>query len=186
VDGRNGCQRPFDLYFRADDPAGTRFAHLMNQDSHPSRILRSVAVIEAAKGVVVLLVAVGLLSLVHRDAQSVARKLVELSHLDPASRYAHAFVRAASTLNDGRLWLLAGCAGAYAVVRFVEAYGLWGARRWAEWLAALSGAIYVPIEIYELRHGITSVKVTALAINLAIVLYMVRELSRRSNPRHTS
>lgn len=70
----------------------------------------------------------------------------------------------------------------YALVRFAEAYGLWLGRRWAEWLAALSGGIYVPVEIYELSRGFSWIKIAALAANLAIVAFMVFALrsSRRS------
>ena len=60
----------------------------------------------------------------------------------------------------------------YAALRFIEAYGLWRARRWAEWFAALSGAVYVPIEIYEVWQRLTWVRLTVLTVNLAIVAYM--------------
>ena len=46
----------------------------------------------------------------------------------------------------------------YSAIRFTEAYGLWRERRWAEWLSAVSGAIYLPFEIYELAGGITPLK----------------------------
>jgi uncharacterized membrane protein (DUF2068 family) len=61
-----------------------------------------------------------------------------------------------------------------------EAYGLWRERRWAEWLAATSGAIYVPFEIYELTRGVSPIKLAMLALNVAIVLYMVAALRRRA------
>jgi ATP/maltotriose-dependent transcriptional regulator MalT len=31
-----------------------------------------------------------------------------------------------------------------------EAYGLWRERHWAEWLAAVSATIYIPVEIHEI------------------------------------
>lgn len=40
-------------------------------------------------------------------------------------------------------------------MRFVEAYGLWRERRWANWLAAISEGIYLPVEIYELFARVT-------------------------------
>ncbi len=66
----------------------------------------------------------------------------------------------------------------YATVRFAEAYGLWFGRRWAEWLAALSGGIYVPVEIYELTRGVSWIKVAALLLNAAIVVYLCGVLWR--------
>lgn len=65
-------------------------------------------------------------------------------------------------------------------MRFIEAYALWGERRWAEWFAAVSGAIYVPFELYELLHRFSGLAVTALAVNLAVVGAMIGALRRVS------
>jgi hypothetical protein len=55
----------------------------------------------------------------------------------------------------------------YASIRFVEAYGLWHELAWSEWFGAISGSIYLPIEVYELVLGITAVKVILFLGNLA-------------------
>ena len=44
------------------------------------------------------------------------------------------------------------------MVRFVEAFGLWRRKRWAAWFGVLSGGIYVPMELYEMAHGYSWVK----------------------------
>ena len=134
--------------------------------------VRVIAALEAAKGLVILLAGFGLLHFVHQDLQTLAEELVRHFHLNPASRYPRIFLDLADRVADVRLWLLALMAFAYASLRLVEAYGLWRHRRWAEWLAAASGAIYVPIEIYELFTGATALKVATLALNIAIVAYM--------------
>jgi uncharacterized membrane protein (DUF2068 family) len=134
--------------------------------------LRSVAAFEAAKGLLVVAAGFGLLSLVHHDVQRAAESVVRHLHLNPARHYPRVFVEAAAHLTDRRLWLLASGGFAYAVVRGVEAYGLWRARAWAEWFAILSGSIYVPIEIYELIHGVTALKAVVLLINAGIVGYV--------------
>ena len=145
----------------------------------PSSTIRVVAGFEALKGGLVLVVGLGLLALVHHDVQAFAEQLVRRSHLNPASRYPRIFLQAAAAATDARLWAIAAGAGAYAIVRFIEAYGLWRRRKWAEWFAVVSGGIYVPIELYELAYGITWPKLLALAVNLAIVISMARELRRR-------
>lgn len=134
--------------------------------------VRVVAVFEAAKGLLILVAGFGLLAVVHQDAEWLAEELVRHFHLNPASRYPRVFLDLADRLADVRLWMLAALAFAYASIRLIEAYGLWRARRWAEWLAVASGAIYVPIEVYELFSGLTPIKVGTLAVNLAIVAYM--------------
>ena len=67
---------------------------------------------------------------------------------------------------------------AYALLRFAEAYALWSGRRWGEWLAALSGAIYVPLEVYELMRRASAIKAAALVLNAAVVAYMCYMLWR--------
>ncbi len=138
--------------------------------------LRAVALYEAAKGALVLLAGFGLLSLVHHDVQLFAESLVSHAHLNPASHYPRILIQAAGQLADARLWLLAAGAVGYAVVRFIEAYGLWYGRRWAEWFAALSGGVYIPFEIFALYKGVTWLSLGALALNLAIVIFMLYSL----------
>ena len=146
-----------------------------------SSTVRVVAGFEALKGGLILLVGFGLLALMHHDVQAFAEQLVQRSHLNPAGRYPKIFVQAAAAVTDARLWALAAGAGTYALARFIEAYGLWRQRKWAEWFAVISGGIYVPIELVELAHSITWPKLIALAVNLAIVILMIRELRRRRN-----
>lgn len=142
------------------------------------RGMRLVAVFEAGKGLLVLLAGAGLLTLLHRDLQKIAEDLVRLTHLNPASHYPSIFIEAASHTTDRRLLVLATLAFAYAVVRLAEGYGLWHGRRWAEWFAAISGGIYVPLEIYELAAHPSWIKAGTLSANVAVVAYMAWSLWR--------
>jgi uncharacterized membrane protein (DUF2068 family) len=142
--------------------------------------IRAIAVFEAAKGLRVLGAGLGLLSLVHRNAAALAERLVHFSHLNPASKYPHIFIDAAASVTDARLWMLAAGAGVYAIVRLAEAYGLWRGRPWAEWLALVGGALYVPVELYHLRLHFTGLKIAVLAANLGVVGYMVYALRNRA------
>jgi uncharacterized membrane protein (DUF2068 family) len=146
-----------------------------------ARGVRVVAVFEALKGVLVVGAGVGLLSLVHHDLQAFAERLVRHSHLNPAHHYPRIFIEAASHTNDARLRTLAALAFLYAIVRFVEAYGLWQMRVWAEWFAITSGSIYLPVEVYEMFQRATWMRGMVLLTNLFIVAYLVnvRLSSRR-------
>lgn len=137
------------------------------------KALRPIAVFEALKGAIVLIAGFGLLSFLGKDADELAEHLVRRAHLNPAHHYPHIFIQAMAEVTDTHLWLLAGFAALYATVRFVEAYGLWRERRWAEWLAALSGGVYIPIELYEIIHRATWLKCATLVLNLVVVAYMV-------------
>ena len=132
------------------------------------RALRAVASVEFLKGLVVLLAGFGVLSLVHRDAWDVAEWL----HISPNGHYAQVFLNLADQVTDRKVWAVAIGALAYSSLRFAEAYGLWGERPWAEWLALVSGAIYLPFEIYELARSPDFVRLAIFLINLAVVFYM--------------
>jgi uncharacterized membrane protein (DUF2068 family) len=143
------------------------------------RAIRAVAFVEAFKGLVVLLAATGLLSLVHKDLHEIAARLIEHAHLNPAAKYPRIFIDAASQLHNSRLVLLALGAAAYSVARIAEAYGLLYEKAWAEVLAAVSGAIYVPIELIEVFHRPTWLGFGVLVLNVAIVAIMVHALLQR-------
>jgi uncharacterized membrane protein (DUF2068 family) len=136
------------------------------------QVLRGVASFELAKGLVVLLAAFGILFLVGKDPWDIADSLLRLLHISPDHHFAQVFLDWADTLTDSKLWAVAGVAGAYSVLRFTEAYGLWRARAWAEWIALISGALYLPFEIYKLVHRQSLFHISVLVINLAIVFYM--------------
>src|ERR1051325_3951434 len=140
--------------------------------------LRTVAVLEATKGALALIVGFGLLSLIHHDAEHFAEHLVRNAHLNPASHYPRIFIEAANHLADTRLSLIAAGAASYALVRFIEAYGLWHGRRWAEWFATLSGSIYIPYELLALHRHVGWISVSAFLLNVAIVAFMVFVLYR--------
>ena len=135
--------------------------------------LRVVAIYEASKGVLVLLVGLGLLSLVHHSAQNVGEEIVERFHLNLARQHPRILIYAATHLDNSNLRLLALAALLYSIIRFIEAYGLWRNRAWAEWFAIISGGVYLPLELYELIHHATAVKTMVLIVNAGIVAYLV-------------
>ena len=121
----------------------------------------------------VLLASFGVLSLVHRDAWDVAESFLEWLHISPDAHYAQVFLNLADQVTDTKVWAVAVGALTYSTLRFFEAYGLWRERAWAEWLALISGGIYLPFEFYELMRRLDSIRLGIFLVNLAVVLYMV-------------
>lgn len=75
--------------------------------------------------------------------------------------------------TTAHLLLLGALLAGYALLEGVEAVGLWFARRWAEYLTFIATAILLVPEIYELTKRVTALKVLALVINLAVVVYLL-------------
>jgi uncharacterized membrane protein (DUF2068 family) len=128
---------------------------------------------EAAKGLAVLLLAFGMLGLLHSNVEATANALLADLHVNPDRRVSHALLHAASRVTDARLWGIAARAVAYTCIRFTEAWGLWRRRTWAEWLALLSGAMYLPWEFVELVDHSNWLYATFFFGNLSILLYML-------------
>jgi uncharacterized membrane protein (DUF2068 family) len=76
-------------------------------------------------------------------------------------------------VHKGTLTVLFVTAVAYAVVEGVEAVGLWLERRWAEYLTAIATAGFLPFEIHELTVRVTVLRIAALVVNVAILVYLV-------------
>jgi uncharacterized membrane protein (DUF2068 family) len=145
--------------------------------------LRIVSLFEAAKGLLVLLTGFGLLAYIHKDLHLGAERLVRHFHLNPASRFPRIFLDLADHVTDTQLWALALSALLYSLVRFVEAYGLWHERPWAEWFGVLTACIYIPLELFEIARGVTWPKVTLLIVNVGIVTYLSLILYRSREKR---
>ena len=139
---------------------------------HSAKGLYIVALLEAAKGLIVLLTGVGLLLLVHKDLHDIAGQVVRELHLNPAEHYPEIFIDAISRVNDAQLWVLAVSALFYSAARFAEAYGLWFQQQWAKWFGFLTGGMYVPIEVYENIRRATWPRLTVLLVNLFVVAYL--------------
>jgi uncharacterized membrane protein (DUF2068 family) len=77
-------------------------------------------------------------------------------------------------LRSSQLRLAGAFVLAYGLLEGIEAIGLWYARRWAEYLTFIATIALLPLEIYELTTRVTALKVVALIVNVAIVVYLLR------------
>jgi len=139
---------------------------------HRARLqaLRTVALMEFIKGLLVLAAALGVAFFV--DPKNVAEWLLNLLHISPDRHIAHLLLRLAGRLSDAKVWVVVTISCSYSGLRFVEAYGLWRARAWAEWVAMISGLLYLPVEVRLLVHRVSLLHVSFLVINLAVVAFM--------------
>lgn len=136
-------------------------------------VIQAVAAFEFSKGIFVVLMGFCALALVHKDVWLIAESLLALFHISTDRHSAQVFLDFADNVTDARLWAAARIAFTYAALRFIEAYGLWRLRTWAEWVALISGTLMLPLEIRELLRGLTLLRCGLFVGNLAIVAYML-------------
>lgn len=64
-------------------------------------------------------------------------------------------------------------------VRWIEAVGIWNNKNWAEWLAVVTGGIYIAFEVNELLRKFSWLMLVILVANLVIVTYLLYVLDAK-------
>ena len=77
------------------------------------------------------------------------------------------------SLQSGELDLVGAVVLFYAALEGVEAVGLWLGKRWAEYLTFISTTLLLPLEVYEIVHPRSVLKIITFVLNLAIVIYLI-------------
>jgi uncharacterized membrane protein (DUF2068 family) len=80
----------------------------------------------------------------------------------------------AFTTSSTHLHLLGVVLLSYGLVEGIEAIGLWFQRRWAEYVTFVVTASLLPLEVYELANRASVLKAFTFAINVAVVVYLLR------------
>jgi uncharacterized membrane protein (DUF2068 family) len=142
--------------------------------AHPG--LHAIAIFEAIKGLLALIAASGLEILGPAPLQRWLHELTNSFQLDP---HDGAIEWASRAINPDSVHLAAAIGLAYALLRFVEAWGLWRVRTWASWLGCISAAVYLPLDLYALFKHPGWLSVTVLAVNLIVVWVLARDLLKR-------
>ena len=141
--------------------------------------VRTMALFEAAKGVAVLLGLAGLLRLMHHDLHRLALELIGHFGRSPTDHYPALLVQAVDKLNATPVHTLVLLGGAYALVRFVEAWGLWQDRAWGEWCGVAASGLYIPVEIRHIWLHPHWQGVAVLLFNIALVIVLLLRLRLR-------
>jgi len=107
------------------------------------------------------------------EALPAARPLARVFAVDLDASPTVARIRELLTTKRSTLALVSTLLFAYAGTQVVEGVGLALLKRWGEYVAAVVTSLFLPLEVYELTHKISVIKVLALVVNLAAVAYLV-------------
>ncbi len=149
-------------------------------------ILRALAVERWTRGAILLLLAAAVFKL--KSTQASIKELVDqdLTALKPFFNQIHFNVSDSATVNaiekvlnakQSTLNLIAFGILFYGLLQVVEGIGLWVLKRWGEYVAVVGTTLFIPLEVYELTDNISWLKIGALLVNIAAVLYLA--LSKR-------
>ena len=135
-----------------------------------------ISIEKTIKAVVLIIVGFKLLTLVNQDIHAWASDFVTRHGIDIGNRFVHAALERLVGVTSSQIVTFSVVAFVYSGVLLVEAIGLWLQKRWAEYLTAISTALLLPLEIYEIYERFTWVRIAILVINLFIVWYLVTRL----------
>ena len=133
------------------------------------------------KGLLLVVVGIGALRLVHKDVADVVAGWLEQVHVDPEGRYADRLLTRLLSVDDRKLRAISAGTFGYAALLLTEGVGLLLRKRWAEYFTVIVTSSFIPLELYELWRHVTPTRLTVIAINIAIVWYLIVLLRRGSH-----
>ena len=147
-------------------------------------VLRVIAVFKFFKGTMLLALSLGAFKLLHKDVGALLEHWIEGFKLDPGNHFIDALLAKASNLTPQQIEKIGLGSLLYAGLFFVEGTGLWLRKRWGEWFTVIITATLVPVEIYEIVLHPTPIKGVVLAINVAIVWFLLERIRTKAAPAH--
>jgi len=140
----------------------------------PDLLLRFIIFEKCLLSLLAFLLSAGLLSLINRDLELLAKQLASVMNLDIDNRFLKLILTKLMDIKPPTLVGVSVVGFLYAILNLVEAVGLMMRYRWAEYLTIIATAMFIPFELYELFEKLTLFRVAALTINLLIVAFLVR------------
>jgi uncharacterized membrane protein (DUF2068 family) len=134
--------------------------------------IKLLALFEFSKGIIALLLVLGLL---RYSTDDLLHLLIRLSsHLYNSHYFSDLLEKFFAGIHQSEFKFIFMTGVLYSIIRMAEGIGLYLEKNWARWLAIFSTLIYVPFEVYEIAHHATWIKVAVLFVNLGIVVYLYR------------
>jgi uncharacterized membrane protein (DUF2068 family) len=137
------------------------------------RALFTIAIFKWVKGIVLLALAAGAISLFHKDVQSQVEHWINACRIDPDNRYVAAALDKLDLVHTRELKQVSFLSAIYAAIFLTEGTGLAFRKRWAEYLTIIATGLLIPVEFYELCRTASILKGLVLLGNVAIVLFLI-------------
>ncbi len=138
--------------------------------------LLAIALFKFLKGALLLALAFGALTLLHKNVAIEVEHWLDQLRLDPDNRFIGTLLRKLQLVHTKELEELSALGAAYALLFLTEGTGLLLRQRWAEWLTIIVTSSLMPLEIYELMKDFTALRSVVLMINAAVVFFLIHRV----------
>jgi uncharacterized membrane protein (DUF2068 family) len=156
----------------------------MTEKIKGSRGLLLIATFKLIKGLGLLALGIGALKLLHKDVAAEIAQWLDVLRVDPHNHYIQMLLEKLGMVDDRKLKALSVGTLFYSALFLTEGVGLALRKRWAEYLTIISTASLLPLEVYEIAKRVDAARIVVLLANIAIVVYLVREVRRTRQMHH--
>ena len=146
-----------------------------------NRWLELIAAYKLLQALLLVAVGVGALRLLHKDVSDILGNVIHALHFNPEWHFVSFLLDKSALVNDHRLREFSVFMFCYAALGVIEGAGLLLEKAWAEYLTAIITASFLPLEIIELLHRFTWLRVGLFIANLAVLVYLVAHLIYRKS-----
>jgi uncharacterized membrane protein (DUF2068 family) len=140
--------------------------------------LYTIIAIKGGKGLLLLLLSLGIFSVVGDNLRTELEDALRWVNLNPEQEFWSALGEDLEAVAPERIRWIASGSLLYALLLFVESFGLALRAFWAAWLAIGETAFFIPIEVFDLLRRPSFVVFGILVLNSVIVFYLVRNRER--------
>ena len=136
-------------------------------------IIWTIAGFKILKGLILLAVAVGALTLLNENVAGQVKHWIAALGVDPDNHYIHAALMKLTRVDNHKLEEISAGSFFYSGLLLTEGTGLFLRKRWAEYFTIFVTGSLIPLEIYELAKHFSATKIVVLGVNTAIVVYLI-------------
>lgn len=137
-----------------------------------------IAAFKLFKGLFLLALGIGLLKSLHHDLAVEVLRWGDRFRINPDNAHFQHLLERVSIISNKKLKALDVVTFFYSALMLTEGIGLSLAKRWAAYFSIVATSLLLPLEIYELVRKFDFARVALLAINIAIVVYLIVEVRR--------
>jgi uncharacterized membrane protein (DUF2068 family) len=139
-------------------------------------MLRLIALFKLLKGIVLIALGLSVFHVFPVDVVELVTGWADHLNVNGQRPRIDAALSRLTAIDPRTLASVGTAAFAYGTLLLTEGVGLWLGKRWGEYLTVVATGVFIPLELYELWKRVTAPRLIVLAINVAIVVYLVRQL----------
>jgi uncharacterized membrane protein (DUF2068 family) len=150
---------------------------------HHNRWLLLIALYKLLQALLIAAIGFGAIHLLGKDVADELSNLADRLHFNSEGRLVDYILEKAEFLSDPLLRRIGAAAFCYAALSLAEGIGLYLEKAWGEYLTMLITASFLPLELIEVIHRLTLVRIGLLTINILVFLYLLKLVISQNRKR---